>query len=510
MEWLFLLAGLLLICGTGFFVAVEFSLVALDQPTVRRAVEDGDTRAEPLLRCLRTLSTQLSSCQLGITLTTLLTGYVMEPSVGRLLQGPLAALGLPPAASLSVSVIAAMVLATLLSMLLGELIPKNMSIALPFKVGRVLARPQLAFTFVFKPAIMALNGFSNKVLNLFGLEAKEEVSGARTPAELSSMVRRSAEMGTLDAGTANFLARTLSFSERTAADVMTPRIRLETIDADQPVSDVIEAARRTGYSRFPILGDSPDDIRGVVHVKKAVAVPRRKRSELPAAAIMSEILRVPETVHLDSLLSELRSANLQLAVVLDEYGGTAGVATLEDLVEEIVGEVSDEHDKLKPGVLQSASGYWYFPGIMRPDEVSVLIPSLHVPDDAGYETVGGYIMAELGRIAEAGDTVPVPGGILEVERMDGRRIDRVCFVPGESDPDAEAAPSARQERAAAAPAAAGSPGKHAAPAAPPAHGAAGTAPVAAHGAAGTAPVAAHGARAVDSAVAAPARREERR
>lgn len=479
MEWLFLVAGLLLICGTGFFVAVEFSLVALDQPTVRRAVAEGDTRAEPLLRCLTTLSTQLSSCQLGITLTTLLTGYVMEPSVGRLLQGPLAALGLPAAASLSISVVAAMVLATLLSMLLGELIPKNMSIALPFKVGRALARPQLAFTFVFKPAILLLNGFANKVLNLFGLEAKEEVSGARTPAELSSMVRRSAEMGTLDAGTANFLARTLSFSERTAADVMTPRIRLETIDADQPVSDVIDAARRTGYSRFPVLGDSPDDIRGVVHVKKAVAVPRRKRAELPAAAIMSDILRVPETVHLDSLLSELRSANLQLAVVLDEWGGTAGVATLEDLVEEIVGEVSDEHDKLKPGVLQSAAGYWYFPGIMRPDEVSVLIPSLHVPDESGYETVGGYIMAELGRIAEVGDTVPVPGGVLEVERMDGRRIDRVCFVPVEPGPDeaaegeAPAAPSARTARAAG----------------------------------GTEPVAAHGARSVGNAGSAAGRRE---
>lgn len=437
MEWLFLCAGLLLICGTGFFVAVEFALVALDQPTVRRAVDDGDQKAVPLLRCLTTLSTQLSSCQLGITITTLLTGYVMEPSVGRLLQGPLAALGLPQAAALSVSVVAAMLLATLLSMLLGELIPKNMSIALPFKVGRALARPQLAFTFVFKPAILLLNGFSNKVLNLFGLEAKEEVSGARTPAELSSMVRRSAEMGTLDRGTANFLARTLSFSERTAADVMTPRIRLETMDSEQPVSDVIEAARRTGFSRFPVLGDSPDDIRGVVHVKKAVAVPRRKRSGLPVAAIMSEVLRVPETVHLDSLLSELRGANLQLAVVLDEYGGTAGVATLEDLVEEIVGEVSDEHDKLKPGVLQSASGYWYFPGIMRPDEVSELIPSLQVPDDSGYETVGGYIMAGLGRIAEVGDTVPVPGGTLEVERMDGRRIDRVCFVPaGDEDPEA--------------------------------------------------------------------------
>ncbi len=429
MEWIYLIAGLLLVLGTGFFVAVEFALVALDQTYVQRAVDDGDTKAEPLLRCLKSLSTQLSSCQLGITLTTLLTGYVMEPSVGKLLEGPLADLGLSEALVASTSIIIAMILATLLSMLIGELVPKNLSIALPFRVGKALARPQLVFTAVFKPAIIVLNGFSNRILNIFGLEAKEEISGARTPSELSSLVRRSAEMGTLDQGTANFLARTFSFSERTAADVMTPRIRMEVIDSEQTVADVVEAARRTGFSRFPLIGDSADDIRGVVHVKKAVAVPRHKRADLPAGTIMTDVLRVPETVHLDSLLSELREANLQLAVVLDEYGGTAGVATLEDLVEEIVGEVKDEHDKLKPGVLQSAAGDWFFPGLLRPDEVTLQIPGLVVPDEAGYETVAGFIMAELGRVAAPGDRVEVPEGTLTVERMDGRRIDRVHFRP---------------------------------------------------------------------------------
>ncbi|MDT0167584.1 hemolysin family protein [Pseudarthrobacter sp. BRE9] len=438
MEWLLLAAGLLLIAGTGFFVAVEFSLIALDQATVQRAINDGDSGATPLLTCLKSLSTQLSSCQLGITLTTLLTGYVMEPSVGHLLEAPLAAVGLPAVAVQSISLILAMVLATLLSMLLGELVPKNMAIALAFPVGRALAGPQLVFTAIFKPAILVLNGFSNKVLNVFGLEAKEEISGARTPAELASLVRRSAAMGTLDAGTANFIARTLNFSTRTAADVMTPRIRLETIDADQPVSDVVDAARRTGYSRFPVIGDSADDIRGLVHVKKAVAVPWERRRNLEAGAIMTEVLRVPETIHLDALLAELREGNLQLAVVLDEYGGTAGIATLEDLVEEIVGEVADEHDKVRPGLLQSASGDWYFPGLLRPDELSEQIPGLSVPDEAAYETVGGYVMSELGRIAVVGDTVEVGGGTLSVTRMDGRRIDRICFHPT----DEPAAPDA--------------------------------------------------------------------
>ncbi len=431
MEWILLLAGLLLILGTGFFVAVEFSLVALDQSTVQRAVDNGDTAAEPLLKCLKSLSTQLSSCQLGITMTTLLTGYVMEPSVGKLLEGPLAAVGVPAAAAGSVSLVLAMVLATLLSMLIGELVPKNMAIALSFQVGKALARPQLVFTAVFKPAIVVLNGFSNKVLNVFGLEAKEEISGARTPAELASLVRRSAAMGTLDPGTANFIARTLKFSGRTAADVMTPRIRVETIDADQPVSDIVEAAKRTGYSRFPVIGESSDDIRGVVHIKKAIAVPADRRANLEAGAIMTDVLRVPETIHLDALLAELRegSGNLQLAVVLDEYGGTAGIATLEDLVEEIVGEVADEHDRVRPGLLQSAAGDWYFPGLLRPDELSEQVPGLTVPDEASYETVGGYVMSKLGRIATEGDTVEVGGGTLSVTRMDGRRIDRICFRP---------------------------------------------------------------------------------
>ncbi len=438
MEWIQIAAGFLLILGTGFFVAVEFSLVALDQNTVRRAIKNGEAGAEPLLKCLKSLSTQLSACQLGITLTTLLTGFVMEPAISGLLRGPLTAVGVPEGAVTPVGVVVAMTLATLLSMLLGELVPKNMSIALPLAVGKVLARPQLAFTAVFKLGIVSLNGFSNKVLHLFGLEAQEEISGARTPAELSSMVRRSAEMGTLDSGTANFVARTLNFTKRTAADVMTPRTRLETLESDQPVTDIIDAARRTGFSRFPILGDSPDDIRGVVHVKKAVAVPADRRGGLAAAAIMTDVLRVPETVHLDALIQELREANLQLAVVLDEFGGTAGVATLEDLVEEIVGEVSDEHDKVKPGVLQSAVGDWYFPGIMRPDEVSEQIPALTVPDEAGYETVAGYIMAELGRIAEVGDEVKVHGGVLVVERMEERRIDRVRFESRpEEDDEAE-------------------------------------------------------------------------
>jgi CBS domain containing-hemolysin-like protein len=429
MEWILLALGMVLIFGTGFFVAVEFSMIAIDVPTVQRMVDNGDKGAEPLLRCLKSLSTQLSACQLGITLTTLLTGYVMDPAIGALIDDPLAQLGVPEAAVRTTSLVIAMVVATLLSMLIGELIPKNLAIAEPMRLGRLLARPQLMFTAVFKPAIVVLNGFSNKVLHRMGMEAKEEISGARSPEELSSLVRRSAQMGTLDERTATFLDRTLRFADRTAADVMTPRIRMETIGADDSITAVLDSARSTGYSRFPVIGESSDDIRGVLHVKKAVAVPLERREGLTAGSVMTDFIQVPETVHLDQLLTELREAPLQVAVVLDEYGGTAGMVTLEDVVEEIVGEVADEHDRVTPGVLQTASGRWYFPADLRPDEAQAQIAALKVPEDGAYETIGGFIMARLGRIAQVGDVVEIDGGCISVERMEGRRIERVRFEP---------------------------------------------------------------------------------
>ncbi|MGW5853652.1 MULTISPECIES: hemolysin family protein [Micrococcus] len=433
MEWILLIAGILLVLGTGFFVAVEFSLIAIDVPTVQRMVDQGDRGAEPLLRCLKSLSTQLSACQLGITLTTLLTGYVMDPAIGRLVDPLLIGAGVPEAIAGTVSLVVAMVTATLLSMLIGELVPKNMAISQPLPIGRRLARPMLVFTAVFRPAIAVLNGFSNRVLGRFGIEAKEEISGARSPEELSSLVRRSAQLGTLDQQTATFLDRTLRFADRTAADVMTPRIRVETVGEDEGLSHVVELARQSGFSRFPVIGESSDDIRGVVHVKRVAAVPRERRADLTAGSLMSDIIRVPETVHLDQLLAELREANLQMAVVVDEYGGTAGVVTLEDVVEEIVGEVADEHDRITPGVLQTASGRWYFPADLRPDEAQAQITALSVPEDGAYETIGGFVMARLGRIARVGDVVAVDGGSLAVERMDGRRVERVRFDPVPAD-----------------------------------------------------------------------------
>ncbi len=427
-EWLLVLAGVVLTIGTALFVAAEFSFVALDRSAVERSVQAGDTRSEPVQAALRRLSTQLSASQVGITLTTLLLGYLTQPSVATLLQGPLTAAGLPESTVEPVSVAAALVLATGFSMVVGELVPKNLAISTPLRTAQVVATPMRLFVMVARPLIAVLNGSANAILHRLGVEPREELSGARTPQELASLVRRSAEAGTLDEGTARLVTRTLNFGERTAQDVMTPRLRCVVVHRDDTAADVVRLARTSGHSRFPLVDEGLDDVVGVVHVKRAVAVPLQRRADVPAAALATEALLVPETVGLDPLLAQLRLQGLQLAVVVDEYGGTSGVVTLEDVVEEIVGEVADEHDRNRTGSRRLRDGTWVVPGLWRPDEVRERVGA-DVPDDGAYETLGGYLMSRLGRVPAVDDQVELPGGVLTVLRMDGRRVDRVRWTP---------------------------------------------------------------------------------
>lgn len=426
-EWISLLAGLLLTIGTGFFVASEFALVNLDRSELEARAARGEKRLGMTIAALKITSTHLSSAQLGITVTTLLTGFLMEPAISSMLAEPLRSLGLPEGAVPVVGSIIAIVIATLLSMIVGELVPKNFALSLPRQTAKVVIPFQWAFTAVFRPAIALLNGSANALLRAMGIEPKEELSGARTAEELASLVRRSASEGRLEADTATLLSRTLAFSQHTAQDVMTPRPRVAAVERGDSAQSVIELARTTGHSRFPVIDESIDDIVGIVHVKQAVAVPRDRRADVPASALQSEPLRVPETMMLDTLLAELRGRGYQMAIVVDEYGGTAGVATLEDLVEELVGEVSDEHDRARVDVVRSRN-WLTFPGILRPDELADRA-GVTVPDDGPWETVGGFLMAELGRLPEVGDTVDTAAGTFRIERLDGRRIDRVRFTP---------------------------------------------------------------------------------
>lgn len=425
-ELLMLAVGFVLTIGTGLFVASEFTLVNLDRSELESRRDRGERGLGITIGALKLTSLHLSSAQLGITLTTLLTGFMWEPAISGLLRDPLSGFGWPPEVVTAVASAIAIIAATLLSMIVGELVPKNFALALPLRVAKLTLPFQVSFTWLFRPAVAMLNNTANLILRGFGIEPKEELSSARTAEELRSLVRRSATAGSLDLDTATLLSKTLAFADRVASDVMTPRPRVESVDKMEPTSAIIELARSTGYSRFPVIDDGIDDVVGLVHIKNAVAVPRDRRAEVPVSALTSDALRVPETMKLDTLLGELRARGFQMAVVVDEYGGTAGVVTLEDLVEELVGEVADEHDRTRAGIVLGRDGIT-FPGMFRPDEL-LDQTGVIVPEDGPYETVAGFILNELGRLPVVGDTVPVATGELRVERLDGRRIDRIRYT----------------------------------------------------------------------------------
>ncbi|WP_230314012.1 hemolysin family protein [Nakamurella alba] len=411
-----LVVGLVLIAGTYVFVAAEFSLVTVDRATVTRDAAAGDRRSQSLLAGLRTLSTQLSAAQVGITVTTLALGFVMEPSLASLISPLLTGLGISETAADSISVLIALIVATVLSMVFGELVPKNIAISAPLATAKAVVRPNRAAAVLFKPLIWALNGTANGVLRLFGIEPQEELRSARSPEELESLVRRSAAQGTLDQPSANLLARSISFANRTADDVLTPRPQVRFVRAADSAEAVITASVETGHSRFPVSGEDSDDVVGLVHLKRAVAIPPDERAGVRIEQLMTEVLVVPETQRLEDLLEELRSQGLQMAVVADEYGGTAGILTLEDVVEELVGEIVDEHDpRTRIGDLLP-DGTWALPGTLRPDEVAE-VTGVRLPEDGNYETVAGLLIDELGRIPSPGDSVAVMATVESVAQL---------------------------------------------------------------------------------------------
>jgi CBS domain containing-hemolysin-like protein len=429
-EWLLLCLGILLTIGTGLFVASEFSLINLERTELEGRASRGERGLTASITALKRTSTHLSGAQLGITLTTLLTGFLAEPSLAVLLESSFLADWFSGEALNAVSLGIALVIATLFSTLIGELVPKKLALTIPLQVNKAVVRFQLAFTWTFGWLIWLLNSSGNAIVRALGIEPKEELSSSRTAEELSALVKRSASLGALEQRTADLITKTLALSQLVASDVMTPRTKLSSLDASLTVQDVIELSHSTGFSRFPVFAGSNDDVVGIVHVKAAASVPREKRSDVPVTALMVEPFRVPETLSLEKLMGVLRSRGLQLAIVVDEYGGTAGIVTLEDLVEELVGELGDEHDRAKVDITGGKDKSFSFPGMFRPDELLEKL-AIAVPEDGSYETIAGFIMAELGRVAVAGDEVRIESGILRVERMDGRRVDRIRFIPDE-------------------------------------------------------------------------------
>ena len=434
-EWYLLALGVALTLGTGVFVASEFSLINLERTELEKRQEQGERGLGASIRALKLTSTHISGAQVGITITTMLTGFLAEPSLAKILDPALGFLGLSPTTQQALSVGISLVIAALFATLVGELIPKKLALSLPLAVNKAVVRFQLVFTFVFGWLIWLLNTTGNAIVRSMGIEPKEELSSSRTAEELSSLVQRSASLGALEQRTADLITKTLELSQLTAADVMTPRTKLTSLDASATVQDVIALSHNTGFSRFPVFTGSTDDVDGIVHVKAAASVPREKRNSVPATALMVEPFRVPETMSLEKLMGVLRSHGLQLAIVVDEYGGTAGIVTLEELIEELVGELGDEHDRAKVEITGGKDQSYSVPGMYRPDELLEKL-AVNVPEDGSYETVAGFLMSKLGRVAVVGDEVVIDSGLLRVERMDGRRVDRIRFVPDVIVPEA--------------------------------------------------------------------------
>ncbi|MCC5037193.1 hemolysin family protein [Streptomyces sp. WAC 00631] len=441
-EFLLLALALLLSLACGAFVAAEFSLTTLERGSLERAVENGERGAESALKAVRNLTFQLSGAQLGITVTNLVIGMLAEPSIAALLREPLTAAGVPDGAVGSVALVTGTALSTLVLMVVGELVPKNWAISSPLPVAKAVATPQRAFSAAFRPLIGHLNNSANRLVRRMGLEPAEELASARGPQELVALARHSAKEGALEPDTAELFVRTLNLSELSAENVMTPRVQVMALDVQASAEDVANATRATGLSRFPVYRGSLDTVVGIAHIKDVLAVPAERRARHPVTELLREPLLVPESLTVDRLLDRL-SGKRSMAVVIDEYGGTAGVVTLEDIVEEVVGEVRDEHDPLEAPDLAPAGTdaegreLYAADGAARTDQLEKI--GLRAPEGP-YETLAGLVATELGRIPAEGDRVEVAGWRVDVVDASGRRAARVLLhaplpVHGEQHPE---------------------------------------------------------------------------
>ncbi|MFG2783754.1 hemolysin family protein [Streptomyces prunicolor] len=448
-EVLLLLVAILLSLLCGAFVAAEFSLTTVERGELERAVERGERGAAGALKAVRNLTFQLSGAQLGITVTNLVVGMLSEPSIAALIAGPLESLGISHSTSKSVALVLGTALSTVFLMVVGELVPKNWAISSPLSVAKRVGNAQRWFSAAFRPFISHLNNTANHVVRAFGLEPAEELASARGPQELAALARHSAREGALEPDTAELFVRTLNLADLTAENVMTPRVQVVALDAQATCEDVANATRATGLSRFPVYRGNLDEVVGTVHIKDVLAVPADRRTRFPLSEVMREPLLVPESLTVDRLLDRL-SGKRTMAVVIDEYGGTAGVATLEDIVEEVVGEVRDEHDPhetpdLAPaGADDDGRSLYSADGAARMDQLARV--GLRAPEGP-YETLAGLAANELGRIPEVGDVVEVAGWRIDVVDASGRRAARLLLHAPLDDADSDSDPGSGSDSA---------------------------------------------------------------
>lgn len=418
-----------LVVANAAFVATEFALVAVDRTRVDERASRGDRRALRVRRLVRQLSFHLSGAQVGITVTSLMLGFLAEPTVAEVIAPVLEAVfgsATPRGASIGV----ALGLATVVQMVLGELVPKTVATTRPYGTAVAVSLPAIVYGVLVRPFVAFMNGVANLIVRRLGVEPREDIDPIVDRDELEHLFVSSGTEGELDEGEVRLLTKTIRLGHKSADDAMVPRVEVVAIDRNATISELIELAVRSGHSRFPVMGDSLDDVVGVIHVKSVYRVPAQQRSTTPVGEMMADVLAVPESRDLNDLLLDLRGERRksvggvgagQLAVVIDEHGGTAGIITLEDVLEEIVGEIDDEHDAVQAERTRTESrGSTVIPASLHPDEVFEAT-GFEMPDGA-YETLAGLLLDQLGHIPEPGEVATVKGWRLEVVAMNRLRI----------------------------------------------------------------------------------------
>ncbi len=414
---------LLLVAANGFFVAVEFALIAVDRTKLEAQAAEGSTTANIALGVLRRMSFHLSGAQLGITVTSLVLGFLAEPLVGHLIDPVIEALG--GSGGTTLSVLIALAIATVFQMVAGELVPKNLALAKPEATAKALAPAARVIHGAFSPLIMTFNGAANWAVRRLGVEPTEELSAMRSLEEIEYLIQSSGTVGTLAPDALSLLTRTIRFGDKTAADALTPRVHVDWLPLDATVGQFIEHANATGHSRYPICEGDIDDVKGMVSVAAVFDLAVGQRNDTLVAEIMVDAHVVPETRDLIDILHDFRQNDTEMLLVVDEHGGTAGILTLEDVLEEITGDIDDEYDEVTTlGV--SRTGVFIVGGTLHADEVNE-VSGFKMPD-GDYETIAGFLLERLGAIPAEGTLVLWEGWQFEIVALDGLRIASIQMV----------------------------------------------------------------------------------
>ena len=413
-------------------MAGEFALVTVDRNRISRLASEGDRTAMRILGGLQNLSFHLSGAQLGITVSSLLLGLVAEPALGSLIEPVLENIGIADTTIPAIAVAFALSLGTAFQLVFGEVMPKTVAISSSYQTAVRVGVPMLVVNNFLAPITRFLNAAANKTVRLLGIEPREELQGVRSMEEIELIIRSSSNDGELDSEELTLLTRSIAFAENFSADIMVPRVQIVGLPSDATVDDMLKAAVSSGHSRFPVYGADLDEILGVAHAKDIFRVPHGERARENIVDHMRPALVVPETKPLDSLLVALRTKGSGLAIVTDEYGGTAGIVTMEDLLEEILGEIEDEYDVMaKPNEDGSLSGLLHRHAVEE-------LTGYEWPEGR-YETLGGLVTAHLGRVAEVGDSFELDDWRFTVVAVDGFRVEAVRMTPierpGQGDQD---------------------------------------------------------------------------